>query len=71
MSSRRVIRAVERVVRDVGGAIQWHLDGRHRGFTITLPNGKIMRGGLSYGMNFDEMRVVKMMRGKLRKEMNA
>ena len=69
MSAKRVIDAVGRAVREVGGTLAWHNGTRHRACVITLPNGRTVRHGISYGMNFDEMRAYKTLKGVLRREM--
>jgi hypothetical protein len=69
VSTRRVIHAVERAASEVGGTVSWQMGTRHRNCLIRLPNGNEIKTGISYGMNFDEMRVLKMVRGLIRKGM--
>lgn len=68
MSNRKIRRAVSQVA-DMFGAIRvdWKNGTRHEMATIRMPGGRNILFGISMGMNFDEMRVKKTLKGILKK----
>lgn len=69
MSNRKIRRAVWQVADQHGAlSIDWKNNSRHEMATITFPYGKKVMFNISMGMNFDEMRVKKTLKGILRRE---
>lgn len=67
MSNRKIRNAVERAAAQYGAAVEWIGGTRHDRCTITLPDGREIHNGVSQGMDFDETRVFKIIKSKLKK----
>lgn len=71
MSAKRAMRVVRKLADDAGGSVEWIGGSKHRAYAITLPNGHVIKGSLSYGVDADENRTAKRVRSQIRREMRA
>lgn len=70
MSNSKIRRAVVQVGLEHGACgFRWQNNTRHEMATIRFPSGKEVKFNVSMGMNFDEVRVKKTLRGILRRQL--